>query len=188
VTLALARHPLESLPPLDRPYSFLASLHARTGHPDDARRLLAEYDRLVPAPLRQGDAERRAAAGDIALAEGRLPEALAAYQAWRDESGCVECGLFEQAQVVERRAGPDSAIALYQQLATTTDPYRLFNDALYLAATYKRLGELYEAKRDRAQARSYYGRFVELWKTADPELQPAVQDVRGRLARLAAEP
>ncbi len=188
VTLALARHPLESLPPLDRPYTGLASFYAHAGRPDEARHLLAQYERVVPAPLRQGDPQRQEAVGDIALAEGRLADAFAAYQAWRDEIGCNECGLFEQAQIYERRAQPDSAIALYQQLATTTDPYRVFNDAIYLAATYKRLGELHETKRDRTQARTYYGRFVELWKTADPELQPAVQDVRARLARLAAEP
>jgi hypothetical protein len=29
---------------------------------------------------------------------------------------------------------------------------------------------------------------VELWKNADPELQPAVRDIRERLARLAKEP
>jgi len=187
-TQALARHPLDALPPLDRPYDLLASLYAHTGHPEEAHRLLAEYERVVPAPLRQGQSGRHMAAGDLALAEGRLRDAFAAYQAWRDESGCIECGLFEQAEVYERSAQPDSALALYQRLVTATDPYRFFNDALYLAASYKRLGELYEAKRDRAQARTYYSRFVELWKTADPELQPAVQDVRTRLARLAAEP
>ena len=32
-------------------------------------------------------------------------------------------------------------------------------------------------------------RFVELWKNADPELQPAVKEVRARLAKLrSAEP
>jgi serine/threonine protein kinase len=34
----------------------------------------------------------------------------------------------------------------------------------------------------------YYERFVELWKDADPELQPAVREVRVRLAQLAQEP
>jgi eukaryotic-like serine/threonine-protein kinase len=63
----------------------------------------------------------------------------------------------------------------------TAEPYSL-------APTYKRLGELYEAKGDRKRAAEYYGRFVELWKDADPELQPGVKEVRGRLARLAQEP
>jgi hypothetical protein len=46
-------------------------------------------------------------------------------------------------------------------------------------------GELYEARGDRARALDYYGRFVELWKDADPALQPAVREVRARMAALA---
>jgi DNA-binding SARP family transcriptional activator len=65
---------------------------------------------------------------------------------------------------------------------------RLYNGALTLAPALKRLGELYEAKGDRKRAREYYEKFVTLWKDADPELQPGVKEVRGRLAKLAQEP
>lgn len=41
------------------------------------------------------------------------------------------------------------------------------------------------AKGDRQRAASHYTTFVDLWKKADPELQPQVNDVRKRLARLA---
>jgi tetratricopeptide (TPR) repeat protein len=61
-------------------------------------------------------------------------------------------------------------------------------DAFSLAPSYKRLGELYEAKGDRKKAADYYGKFVDLWKDADAELQPGVAAVRQRLARLAQEP
>ena len=37
------------------------------------------------------------------------------------------------------------------------------------------------------RALEYYGRFVALWKDADPVLQPAVREVRGRMAALAGE-
>jgi hypothetical protein len=60
-------------------------------------------------------------------------------------------------------------------------------DPQYLAGTYKRLGELYEARGDRQKAVSYYTKFVELWKNADPELQPKVAEVRRSLARLDVE-
>jgi len=36
------------------------------------------------------------------------------------------------------------------------------------AATLRRLGELYAAGGDHATAGEYYGRFVDLWKDADP--------------------
>jgi len=69
--------------------------------------------------------------------------------------------------------------------------FRLFfhfvDDSYGRAPTFKRLGELYEARGDRAKALESYGRFVDLWKSADPELQPLVRDVRARMARLASE-
>jgi hypothetical protein len=49
------------------------------------------------------------------------------------------------------------------------------------------LGELFEARGDRANALRYYGRFVDLWRDADPVLQPAVRDVKTRMVRLASE-
>ena len=51
---------------------------------------------------------------------------------------------------------------------------------------YKRLGELYEAKGDTKKAATYYVSFLDLWKNADPELQPKVQDVKRRLAAIQA--
>jgi hypothetical protein len=52
-----------------------------------------------------------------------------------------------------------------------------------LAPIQKRLGELYEAKGDTARAVPHYVAFLNLWKNADPELQPAVAEVRRRLGR-----
>jgi hypothetical protein len=58
-------------------------------------------------------------------------------------------------------------------------------DAHAVAATLQRLGALYAARGDRAKAREYYGRFVDLWKDADPELQPLVVDARAALRQLS---
>jgi tetratricopeptide (TPR) repeat protein len=187
LTRALARHPLESVPALDRPYVDLARFYAHADHVDEAKRLLAAYERLVPAGIRAGQWGRHAAAGDVALAEGRLPDALAAYEAWRAESGCDICGLFEEAHVFEKSGHPDSALARYAQFVSTRAPYRLDMDDFLLAASYKRLGELYETRHDRPKAIAAYTRLVDLWKTADPELQPVERDIRTRIARLAAE-
>ena len=51
-----------------------------------------------------------------------------------------------------------------------------------------RLGELYGAWGDRRRAAHYYGRIVDLWSKADPELRPTVREVRTTLAQLAGEP
>jgi hypothetical protein len=61
------------------------------------------------------------------------------------------------------------------------------SDALHLAPALRRLGELYEEKGNRDRAAHYYGRFVELWKDADPDLQVQVADVKRRLTRLSGE-
>jgi tetratricopeptide (TPR) repeat protein len=68
------------------------------------------------------------------------------------------------------------------------DADRIWEDGFVLPRAYKRLGELYEKRGNRAKALEYYGRFVELWRDADPALQPAVREVRQRMAELSAEP
>ncbi len=55
------------------------------------------------------------------------------------------------------------------------------------ARSYRRLGELHEQRGDTAKAVEYYNEFVELWRDADPELQPQVEDVKRRLAALVGE-
>ncbi|NUQ12657.1 MAG: protein kinase [Gemmatimonadaceae bacterium] len=58
----------------------------------------------------------------------------------------------------------------------------------FFAAALRRLGELDESKGNRARALEYYGRFVDLWKDADPEFQGLVADIRKHMAQLAGEP
>jgi tetratricopeptide (TPR) repeat protein len=190
---ALRRHPLTTIPPLERPYVPLSRYYAHAGRLDEATRLLTEYERVIPEGIRRGDPERHGAEGDLLLARGRIADAIARYQAWYDEggSGGIEFentgGLFEIATAYEQAHTPDSALTYYERLVTTPRLSRVSSDKLMLAPTCKRLGELYEARGDRAKAREYYGRFVDLWKDADPELQPMVRDVRARLVRLAGE-
>ena len=52
-------------------------------------------------------------------------------------------------------------------------------DAHELARAYRRLGEIYEERRDWKRAMQRYQDFVNLWEHADAALQPAVKDVAG---------
>jgi hypothetical protein len=81
---------------------------------------------------------------------------------------------------------PDSAIATFERFLSTPYWWRFQtrSDGANLAGVYKRLGELYEAKGERQKAASNNMKFVELWKNADPELQPKVAEVKRKLARL----
>jgi tetratricopeptide (TPR) repeat protein len=190
VKSALERHPLDSIPPLDRPYLALARLYAAAKEPEEGRRLLREYERVVPAGVRQGQRGQGIAYGAVLEAEGKRAEAAEAYRDAHQRMGlCGSCGLFLLADLLDRQGRTDSARVVFEAAVNTpTALGRVVPEAFGLAAAYKRLGELYEAKGDRKKASDYYGRFVELWKDADPELQPGVREVRQRIARLAQEP
>ena len=123
----------------------------------------------------------------MALAEGRVQDAISAYRAWYDQDRCAVCGLFDLARAYERAGERDSALAVYERAVTTPGLTRFFEEATTLGPTYKRLGELYEERGQLDKARDYYGRFLDLWKSADTELQPVVRDVKQRLVRLTAE-
>jgi serine/threonine-protein kinase len=187
VDAALARHPLASIPPADRPYSTLATFYAIAGRTGEAKRLLDEADRTLPAGLLRGDHGRFATRGAIALAEGRPGDAIAEFGAFHDSTGCLSCGLFEVAWIHDRMGQSDSARTAYERFVTVPALHPGIDEVMGFATAYKRLGELYEARGDRAKAIAYYGRFVELWKHADPELQPSVRDARNRIGRLTAE-
>jgi serine/threonine-protein kinase len=187
---ALARFPLASLEPIDRPYLGLASAFALAGKADEAKRLYREFEAVVPEGMRRLRLVRHAARGAIAEAEGRQENALEDYRAWLAEDGaCGICGSYELGTIYDRLGRADSAIAAFERVAgTPTLESGRTLESYALAPSLKRLGELYESRGDRRRAADYYGRFIDLWKNADPELQLAVREVRGRLAQLAREP
>jgi tetratricopeptide (TPR) repeat protein len=187
VARALTEHPLASMPAADRPYSALAWFYAAAGKPEEAERLLADYARTVPVGLRRGDYLQYGARGALAVAQHRLADAIPLFRAAYDSSGCTTCGLFELASVYDRLGESDSALAVYRRYVDTPGLDRFNDDPINLAPTYERLGELYETRGDRADALTYYNKLVDLWKSADPELQPVVRDVKARITRLAGE-
>ena len=189
VEAALQHHPLASMPPIDRPYAQLARYYARVGRLEEAKRLLAEYEKTVPAGVRRGDAAAYGAAGDVLLAEGHMLDAVHAYQRWPEIAQCGECGFFfEIAAAYDRARQEDSAAAFYERAVATPGIARVLDDASTLGPTLRRLGELYEARGNVAKAAENYTRFVDLWKQADPELQPSVANARAALKRLTAGP
>src|SRR5207245_9954121 len=113
VEATLRRHPLASIPAADRPYLDLARLYARAGRLDQAKRLVAEFERNVGEGLRRGVSLRHAAAADIALSEGRTQDAITGYRAWYDENeyGCPSCGWPEPGGTAEKARQPHSGLA-----------------------------------------------------------------------------
>jgi len=185
--------PRAAAPPKDRPYSFVATLYAWAGQPGRARDILAryaaEYSEGAKAPAARAGMDGNL--GEIALAEGKYDEALKRFHAadvGEDGApqGCEDCAYFNYARVFDRAGLKDSALVYYQRYLAIS-PARRGQDWLSLAQTERRLGELYDERKDREQAITHYAAFVDLWKNADPELQPAVATVKTRLAELAAK-
>jgi len=181
---ALARGALDSLPSDDRPYLEIAAAYALAGRADRAKAMLQAFDRYLPnAKLPADVSARQRAIGEIAIAEKRYADAVAAFRA-SDIGACVYCALPYIARGFDLANQPDSAIATYERYLAEPAYNRLNFDAWFLAPSHKRLGELYEAKGNRAKAAEHYRAFIDLWKNADPELQPSVKQARLRLAAL----
>jgi tetratricopeptide (TPR) repeat protein len=188
IQAALQRHPLSSLPALDRPYPTIATAYAIAGRPAEARRLLAEYESVVPEGVRRGEARWYRARGWLALAEARPKDAIAEFREMGRKGQRAEWGHWETGVAFERANLPDSALAEYEIAgAPAGSAFKMIDNPWAKAPSLKRLGELYEARGDKAKAIDNYSQFVELWRDADPVLQPAVREVKERLAKLAGE-
>jgi tetratricopeptide (TPR) repeat protein len=157
----------------------------------------------VPAPSRHAEALFEAgvlavlledtlgavASLDRAFAEGRYDDAAEQFLAWRDSvPECAVCGWFERAQVFRATEEPDSAIANLHRYLDADFLYRSESDAYKLWLAYRGLAELYQDQGEAARAVEYYGRFADLWKDADPPLQPRVRGAREAAQRLRGGP
>jgi tetratricopeptide (TPR) repeat protein len=181
---ALARTPLGSVGAADAPYLLAVKAYAMAGRADRARVVMAEWNaRRRTSPAVNDSIVQHSMAGSIALAER---EYLVAQRELRaaGEQGCAKCNLPLLGQAYDLGGSADSAIAVYERFVTHQYLDRLDIDALFVPATHKRLAELYEARGERDKAVRHNRAFLELWKDADPELQPRVTNARQRLAAL----
>jgi hypothetical protein len=186
IQAGLQRTPLTNFAPLDRPYEMLAQAYALAGRPDLARTVMADFDK-VSSSYSEEDAvrTRHGILSLIAMAEKRYLDAAHESEA-ADVGACTLCALPVTAIAYDLAQRPDSAISFFARYVNSTSVRgRVPLDRFFLAGSYKRLGELLEAKGDRAGAARNYAKFVDLWKNADPVLQPQVAEVRKRLTRLS---
>jgi tetratricopeptide (TPR) repeat protein len=188
---AIAEVPVESLSP-GTPYAAdLAVIYAVVGRPDAARAVLDGSVALrgTSSDPSAGTRDWPEALGWIAFAEGRYDDAAEQFLAWRDSvPECAVCGWFERAQVFRATEEPDSAIANLHRYLDADFLYRSESDAYKLWLAYRGLAELYQDQGEAARAVEYYGRFADLWKDADPPLQPRVRGAREAAQRLRGGP
>jgi DNA-binding SARP family transcriptional activator/Tfp pilus assembly protein PilF len=196
VERALAKHPLEGMSAYDCPYPDLAAFYARAGQPARARTFLAEWQKETPLELQRIQTIQRVrplwgkalpwVLGEIALAEGRPWEAVEHFRL-ANHGRCLICALPNLGRAYEAARQPDSAIVAYERFLGTHFMNRLWYDAEWRGPILERLGQLHEARGDRDRAAEHYTEFIELWRDADPELQPRVREARRRLAALGGE-
>ena len=191
---AEAKYPLDKQPMSRRPYYQLAAAYAAAGRADRARQLIREGDQNYSPGLKKWFLEAGAIANGLtALAEKHPRDAIAALQH-------LYCGgtspRTSSSTLAERCPEPFLAVA-YEAVGDTVSErtvlehylgangfFRGVTDPLVLGPSLQRLGELYEAKGDREGAAREYAKLVNVWKDADPELQPRVAEARRRLAKL----
>ncbi|MEA3246314.1 MAG: protein kinase [Gemmatimonadota bacterium] len=193
---AIAAIPFRDLPVVDRPYLDAASALAFAGDAEKAKAMLARYRSEVTdtSLLRVEQPAVHDVLAEIALAERRPRDAIAEFR--KGDVGpdgapageCAPCLPFNLARAFDAAGMPDSAIVMYEKYLAT--PFWLKAtaelDPVRVPAIRERLGQLYEAAGNTAKAAEHYRAFIELWKNADPELQPRVQAARARLAKLSA--
>ena len=187
---ALRAHPLT---PASPPGAMLdiATYYAAAGVPERGRAILAQYDAAAHDSVERQvwRGQRLFAEAAILLAEGHPDQAIRTYRRMDvDTDGlpinCPFCQPYGLALAYDRANQTDSTIANIERYLGTNSQFRINADSWIRGPFHKRLGELYEEKGDTKRAVASYAAFVELWKNADPDLQPKVTEVRTRLERL----
>jgi tetratricopeptide (TPR) repeat protein/tRNA A-37 threonylcarbamoyl transferase component Bud32 len=187
---------LRATPPATVPLSgdgslLVASAYANLGAPAKARDLVNRYDaRLDPTQRREQFVDLARTRGMVAMADNKIDSAIAYFRRSDTEADglptrrCTVCAPLFIGLAFDRAGQADSARKYLTRYAGMPGTDRPFVDSYYLAPTLFRLGELYESAGDTAHASAYYSRFVDLWASADPDLQPRVAEARKRLAAL----
>jgi hypothetical protein len=186
---ALGLAPLDSAPIVDRPYRPLVNAMATLDDSSiaqaraDLQRTLVAQGKTIERPSVEAMAD-----GQVEFVARHYAAAIQRFnEADRLRLPCAECVAASRFLAFDRLGQIDSAIAAGEAFLKVISLTNAFNEAVYRPGILQRLGELYEAKKIPYKAVPKYEEFVELWKKADPELQPRVRDVRGRLERLRAE-
>ena len=175
-------------------YAWTIALLADVGHVQQARQLLDEWRRRTGATDPGYRSDSALAVGAIAAAEGHLERAVSAFLAWHASPPASAMvlynrGLPEAAAILARRGQADSAVVLFERAIGTSSAWGGFSyEPGWYAQALLMLGDLYEARGDRAKAAEYFRRHIEVFRNPDPPIARQVAAVREKLARVTGEP
>jgi tetratricopeptide (TPR) repeat protein len=183
----------DSLPPGDRRYFLTIRTLLEAGKRVEAEQLVEEWQELVPDDALGvlGRDNRRGTRARLAFTRGDYEEAARLWEAHRRECpGWPPCALNAAqglARIHEEAGDAAAAIVEYERLLSEPYRNRFWFDARQRGPTLERLGQLYDEAADLENAAKWYAMFVELWRDADPELQPRVEAAQQRLNEIFAE-
>jgi tetratricopeptide (TPR) repeat protein len=181
---ALSAQPIDRVPVSEAPYLALVTVHALAGEPAQAKAAMTEwYARVRTSPTFRDSSTSHRMGGLVALAEHRYADAAREFRA-SDAWECPSCAAAHEGRARQLAGDTTGAISAYERLLTIPFLDRGMLDAMYLPSVNERLAKLYDAKGERAKALEHFRAFIELWKDADPELQPRVAEARRRMAAL----
>jgi tetratricopeptide (TPR) repeat protein len=173
----------------------LGLLQARQGDATRAAQYAKELETL-PVPGNIGSLMPDLARGiraETAARRGRPADVTAAFAGVRRETWYELATTspffaqarerFVQAEALVAQGRDAEAAPLYRSLSGQASMFEL----PYLAPAQLRLGEIAERQGRADEAADRYTRVLELWRDADPALQPLVREARARLAKLRGE-
>jgi tetratricopeptide (TPR) repeat protein len=190
---AVAKAQIEQWPLTDRPYLYFAEMNAKAGRVDSARAWISRYEAATKdTALRRWDTpDLQHVQFHAALSEQRWQEAAdlirrADRRPDGPASSCTTCLQTELIDLFATANMPDSALAIYEEYRRSPvgSRPRQGPDRRMGAPRLEALAKMFDAKGDTANAITHYREFIELWKDADPELQPRVASARARLQQL----
>jgi tetratricopeptide (TPR) repeat protein len=193
---ALARWPLATFGPRERPYHAVALAHLLIGERARARAVLERYAREIPDSTRASEAPppRQVALAVLALIEGDARRAVA--EAGRtDEGRCPPpvCAGYVRGLAWQGAGEPDSAIAAWEMSLRGRAMARLLDEAsgrirlsdpVWRIQMERRLAALLEQRGDSARAAELCEAVATRWRNADAELRDVVQECEQRAARM----
>ncbi len=169
-------------------------LSVRLGETSRAEEYATTLERM-PGPAATGSLHAdlaRSVRAQAAWSGGRLQEALSLLEqmqrVWNESlfrrspffSQALERYL--QAELLQELGRDEEALALYNSASQPG-----LHDLVYRAPSHLRSAEIYERLGDHEKAVYHYGRFIHLWKDADPELQPRVEAARRAISALSTD-
>ena len=175
---------LDSAPPVERQYGAVVLIQASFGLGDEVENTLQRWkEDGIPSASGPAYEEGRRAAEALLTGQSDPAQGLSSLNALSRDLDCPGCFIWERADFAQEAGQLSEAKDLFLEGVTaSSDDYLL--EPLKMVMVHERLGEVFEALGESAEAAGHYRTFAEAWSEADEDLQPRVKAARDKAASL----